>query len=559
MMSAYRKIRGLAVRLLHGIAIRWVMRRDLRRFRRYAGILSGGNADIDGKGVALIAGMHGFIPGAKQDGFHSLALRLKGYRSVVLLLRSQHVVKAYYEVFGLRDFVYFDDYLDEGDRAIAGPVVAEVMGEALSLRGLLAFRYKDVEVGKHALSWIVRSSHAGILDFSDADLLQRVKRNLIDGVMAVQAAERALDAVSPDLAIFNEKGYTPLGEIFDVALNRGIDCVQYVGSHKDDALHLKRYTTSTRSSHPISLASSTWEAVKRMSITDEELQIFVEEHYERYRTGQWYSRQELQKGKAMQAPDEVREQLGLSPELKTAVIFSHVLWDATFFYGEGLFDDYATWLLESVRAACQNANLNWIVKLHPANLWRLSRDGVKGELIEHKLIRDAIGALPAHVRLMDSDTAVNTASLFAVIDYCVTVRGTIGMEMPMFGVPVITGGTGRYSGFGFTVDSASSAAYLDRLARLHEMRPLSDEAVRLARLHAYAIFKLRPFSWRVADVECRQTRGIGSAVMPQVSPCIDSWADLRESSELAELGRWLTTSSDQDLFGAGIVPGRGSD
>ena len=34
--------------------------------------------------------------------------------------------------------------------------------------------------------------------------------------------------------------------------------------------------------------------------------------------------------------------------------------------------------------------------------------------------------------------------LFKVIDYGITVRGTIGIELPCFGIPVITAGTGRY-------------------------------------------------------------------------------------------------------------------
>ena len=41
----------------------------------------------------------------------------------------------------------------------------------------------------------------------------------------------------------------------------------------------------------------------------------------------------------------------LDPERKTAAIFSHILYDATFFYGESLFADYEEWLVEAVRAA----------------------------------------------------------------------------------------------------------------------------------------------------------------------------------------------------------------
>ena len=63
------------------------------------------------------------------------------------------------------------------------------------------------------------------------------------------------------------------------------------------------------------------------------------------------------------------------------------------------------------------------------------------------LIRERVGKLPPHVRVLAPDTKVSTLSLFRSIDAGITVRGSIGYELPCFGVPVVTAGTGRYSGF----------------------------------------------------------------------------------------------------------------
>ena len=63
-----------------------------------------------------------------------------------------------------------------------------------------------------------------------------------------------------------------------------------------------------------------------------------------------------------------------------------------------------------------------------------------------RALRRHFGNLPGHVKLMRADTGINTFSLFDVADYGLTVRGTIGMELPCFGIPVVTAGTGRYSG-----------------------------------------------------------------------------------------------------------------
>jgi hypothetical protein len=50
------------------------------------------------------------------------------------------------------------------------------------------------------------------------------------------------------------------------------------------------------------------------------------------------------------------------------VVFSQVLWDANLFYGEDLFEDAGEWFVETVRVACANSAMNWLIKLHPANV-----------------------------------------------------------------------------------------------------------------------------------------------------------------------------------------------
>ena len=63
-------------------------------------------------------------------------------------------------------------------------------------------------------------------------------------------------------------------------------------------------------------------------------------------------------------------------------------------------------------------------------------------------------------RLLEPDTDISTWSLFDVTDFGVTIRGSIGFELPCFGKPALTAGTGFYSGRGFTVDSETADEYL---------------------------------------------------------------------------------------------------
>jgi hypothetical protein len=198
-----------------------------------------------------------------------------------------------------------------------------------------------------------------------------------------------------------------------------------------------------------------------------------------------------QAGTSHSGAAELAARLALDPERKTAVVFSHVLWDAHKFYGRDLFPDQEEWFVQTLRAACANDRVNWVVKLHPANVWKLRRDGYEGELDETRAIRERVGELPPHVRLLPPDTDISTWSLFGVTDYGVTIRGSIGFELPCFGVPVLTAGTGFYSGRGFTIDSDSAEEYLVRLRAIESIPALGDEEVVRARKHAHALFRLR--------------------------------------------------------------------
>jgi len=126
----------------------------------------------------------------------------------------------------------------------------------------------------------------------------------------------------------------------------------------------------------------------------------------------------------------------------------------------------------------------------------------------------------------------------------VTVRGTVGMESALFGVPVVTAGTGRYAGRGFTLDSATREEYLHRLATLDAQPRLSASQIELAERFAYGVFFCRPFrlsstsleferdavaTWKVA-VHC-QTR--------------EQWLD---APDMQQLAAWIADGKAEDML-----------
>jgi hypothetical protein len=246
---------------------------------------------------------------------------------------------------------------------------------------------------------------------------------------------------------------------------------------------------------------------------------------------------------------EIAEQLKLDPQKKIAVVFSHVLWDANLFFGEDLFEDYEDWFVQTVQAACKNPSVNWLIKLHPANLWKRARDNVSGELAEEVLIREKTGPLPDSVKLLYPSTDISTFSLFKMANYGITVRGTTGFELPCFGVRTLTAGTGRYSGLGFTNDSTSKEEYLSKLANILDIPAMTEEETLLARKHAYALFCLRPLEIKSFKTSFNYQKQGHHPLDHNLQLTVKSLEELEKAGDLTRWAKWAEEGKTVDYLG----------
>jgi hypothetical protein len=199
-----------------------------------------------------------------------------------------------------------------------------------------------------------------------------------------------------------------------------------------------------------------------------------------------------------------------------------------------------------VKAATANPNLNWIIKLHPANLWKRKLAGVTDEQEELRLIRESVGELPDHVRLLMPQTRISTLSLFHTADAGVTVRGSVGYEMPCFGVPVVTAGTGRYSGRGFTLDHDTADQYLATLARLHTVARLSAREAHLAKVHAYALLIRR--QWQFTSFRATIGTEVTDPLNQNLHPTSRSFAEIARNGDLAAFADWIEDGEHVDFL-----------
>jgi hypothetical protein len=443
-----------------------------------------------------------FIYALKLMGFISQALRLRGWQiQVVLRNRFMMLGRAYFMFFGIHRFVYLEDYqLSSEERMQCRQKTQEFLGRPLSLQGIKAWTFEGCWIGPQIISTLLRIRFDGSLDLACPEVLSKLKEILVKTLEHVLRARKLIEKHPADLALTNEANYSVFGPLVDIAISRGCNVIQMVQPWKDDALIFRRLNSGTRREHPSSVARETLDFLVQRPWTYKEQEALDKMFRDRY-GGRWFLQERNQNNTREYTADELVHRFRLDSTKPIAVVFSQVLWDANLFYGDDLFEDAGQWFIETVRAACANPALNWLIKLHPANVWKSKYESIAQESVERKLIDKIIGVLPDHVKLIAADDNISTLSLFKSVDYGITVRGTSGMELVCFGKPCVTAGTGRYSGLGFTLDSTNREQYLELLRNLHLQPAMSDEETLRAKWHAYAAFLLRP--WQMLSARAR--------------------------------------------------------
>ncbi|MBF0520423.1 MAG: hypothetical protein HQK92_11950 [Nitrospirae bacterium] len=393
------------------------------------------------------------------------------------------------KIHGFNEVIYLQDFMSYTLPKEAQTILSKVM-KMTTLSEIKQIRYKNIPIGLHALA-----SYAGVLPTGDIsgnqEFFTQIFNNLKYSLMAAGAVEGILDKIRPLKVLSVEKSNIGNCELFYESIHKGIDYVLWTSCHEPNSIMLKRFNVKNNRAHPFSVSEKTWQEVVADSADHTEVVHNILK--DGYLKGRWFEYKKLAAEKVLLKKEEIIKQYGLDFAKKTAIIFSHILDDANLFFGEDIFSNgFAEWLVKTVEAAADNKHVNWLLKLHPANVYRRSFQAHSGEYGEILAIREALGEIPDNIKVVLPDTDINPYSFFQAADYGVTVRGTVGAELPCFGIPVLTAGTGRYSSKGFTIDSNSVSEYLHKIRNIHEIEPLSESETALAVKHAYLFFMDRP-------------------------------------------------------------------
>ncbi|WP_170294743.1 hypothetical protein [Roseospira navarrensis] len=464
----------------------------------------------------------------------------------VAMLPSQgsRVARRLYEACGVRRFAAWDDRADTtGKRDML-----RQLADCRTQDDVLALTWRGIRVGKYAVSTLMRRRRQGHIDPRDpgaqADLAVLLDQTLDHTAAAIAMVERW----KPEVVALVDRGYTPEGPLFDVCVAHGIQPITFNAAHRDNTLMLKRYGPTNRDVHPASLSDETWARQTARPWGPEDWERVKAELEFCYRSGQWYGEVGTQFRARLAAGEALRADLGLDPTRRTVLLFPHIFWDATFFWGEDLYADYEAWFRAAAAAALENDSVNWVIKLHPANLVKNHRDGIES-FSESDVLRE-FGAVPNHVKILPADTDVSTLSLFAVGDICLTVRGTVGVEAAALGLRVITAGTGRYDGLGFTLDPRSVPEYEATLARLDSLPMPTEHEIELARRYADGMLLQRPL--HLSSIRFGYDRDAGATL--RIDLAEDHAARPLDAPDVRAIADWLRSGAQDFTVGPETAP-----
>ena len=426
-----------------------------------------------------------------------------GYKVYVLTPYNPYA-KRIFALFGIKHVFFPESYYQKKSLSLYKSQAEKILKECSDFNDLVKFKLGHTKVGEYAASSAMRITRDSSIDLRDKLMLKQIIKILKQSLRATDMARDLINDIKPEIIILNDFAYTPNGQIFDEALYaRGTEVLIIGNSYNSNLFIFRKYNQTEKDIrlHPYSILEKDWEKIQELEWNEAYWTKLYEELKDNYVKGSWYSSVGTQFGKKIYSKEDLVNVLNIDKNKETAILFSHIFWDASFAFGVDLFDNYYDWFVNVLKIAKDKTNINWIIKIHPANSTKAARDNYTGSHKELDAIEDVFGSyLPEHIKILPPESDINTFSLFSVMDYCLTVRGTIGIESAALGVRTLLAGTGRYDNKGFTFDYVTKDDYLNALSNIEKTQKMSQEMIRLARIHAYYLLKKKSLKVDKVDI-----------------------------------------------------------
>jgi hypothetical protein len=332
------------------------------------------------------------------------------------------------------------------------------------------FIYKDVEVGVLSKNATIRY-FKGAIDPDEKYYLSVLHSELINSIIAIDVAEKILKKEKPDILISTHLGYSSWGSFAEYFAQKNVRICYPGGGYKKNVIG---FDFNIRGDTDRKFKKYYEEYRKKKALTkkeDEELQEFLDKRF---------------KGKEGDTATygyenkEIKDELNTKKYKLTYAIFPNVAWDSSLLIANRVFNDVYEWVEYTIEQFVDKPDYQLIVKIHPGELSHQSENTV------HDYIKYKFKKLPENIKIIPLGTKISPYSLFSKIDVGLIYNGTTGLEMTLYGLPVIVTGLARYGRKGFTYDVSTKQEYKKMLFR--KLPNLNPEQIQMARIYSYFYF-----------------------------------------------------------------------
>lgn len=367
------------------------------------------------------------------------------------------------------------------------------LSETLSIDEIVNYKYMEIYTGALAWSSLVRYMKGLVIERKDLkkEYEMVLKKYFYAGLVNTYIAEEVIKKFKP-VAIYGSHGvYVDYSPMILKAFIKKIPSLVWSSGFKD-FLH---YFTIPKKPHKLEFRGITEEEWKKRvdkPLTESEIKVLDNYIYNRFNKG---IKKDFLNVSLPESSASLRQKLNIDNDKKIVGLFCHINWDSSFDVSTMIFENANEWLNESLKIVFEVKDVNWIIRVHPG-------EKPSGSLYTiDNYLKDNFKNIPANVRILWSDSEINSLGLYKLIDAGITLFGTMGVELPLLGKPVITAGEAHFSNKGFTIDAKSKEEYFDLLRNIANIKPLTEEQIKLARLCAYSFFIQRQIPLTVINKE----------------------------------------------------------
>mgnify|MGYP001176911965 FL=1 len=344
--------------------------------------------------------------------------------------------------------------------------------EVLNVSDLIAGRPLEGEHEEYVESALLKHYHVGVLE-EDAAVRARRER-FLQAARVSAAVGRALAELRPDRVIMSHGIYCTWGPAREALLAASVPVVTYGEGKKRDTEKFNWNTSADWWD-----VSAEWDKVRDTPLTPAQ-QKTIDDYLASRRSHSQDAR--VYNFGQEESLAQTRQRLRLEDK-PTFVLFTNVLWDAASAQREIAFSNPVQWVLDTIAWFDAHRDRQLVVKIHPAEVVIGTNQPFASLIARH------FPTLPPNVRVIEPAEKVNSWSILRVANLGIVHTSTVGMELPLEGVPCMVVSRTHFRGRGFTVDVESRDEYFRTLETWDPARVDRAALIELATRYAYLLFE----------------------------------------------------------------------